>query len=115
MKIADVILIVAILFISFVFLHSSSISNATVVIQYKNKIIGEYPLNTDKKIQFKGDLGKMEIEIKNNKVRMIESNCPLHLCIKEGWVNSPSMPIVCVPNKVIVYIKNKSTQDLITK
>jgi hypothetical protein len=115
MKVSDVVLIVFILAISLFFLHSSNISNPVVVIQHNNKIIGEYPLNVDRKVSFNGSLGKMKIEIKNNKVRMIESNCPLHLCMKEGWVDKPSQPIICIPNKVIVYIKSSKSQDLITK
>jgi hypothetical protein len=115
MKASDVILIVSILTVSLFFLHSTSISNPVVIIQHNNKVIGEYPLNVDKKVYFNGSLGKMGIEIKNNKVRMIESNCPLHLCMKEGWVDKPSQPIICVPNKVVVYIKSSESQDLITK
>ena len=115
MKASDVILIVSILVVSLFFLNSTRISNPVVAIQHNNKIIGEYPLNIDRKVYFNGSLGEMEIEIRNNKVRMIKSNCPLHLCMKEGWVDKPSQPIICVPNKVVVYIKSSKSQDLITK
>ncbi len=115
MKWTDFVLIVVLLVTSVLFITTSKVSNGTVIIQYENKIIGRYPINLDKKITFKGALGKMEIEIKNGKVRMRESKCPLQLCIKQGWISSPSVPIVCVPNKVIVYIKDNAKQDLMTK
>ncbi len=115
MKIADLILIGALLIVAIVFLNSSTNSNSTVVIQYQNKIIGQYPLDVNRKVVFNGALGKMEIQIKNGKVRMLKSNCPLHLCIKQGWISNSSIPIVCVPNKVMIYIKNSKKQDLITK
>jgi hypothetical protein len=115
MKWADILLIVSLLTVSFFFITVSKVTNGTVLIQYENKIIGRYPLDANKKIVFNGALGKMEIEIKNGRVRMIESKCPLHLCVKQGWISSPSVPIVCVPNKIIVYIKNSAKQDLITK
>ena len=115
MKLNDIILIIALLILSLFFLHGSTVSNPIVVIQYQNRIIGEYPLSVNRIVKFNGALGKMKIEIKDKKVRMLESNCPLHLCIKEGWISSPSVPIVCVPNKVVVYIKSSQEQDLMTK
>jgi hypothetical protein len=115
MKWTDLILIVGLLATSVFFITTSKVSNGTVIIQYENKVIGRYPIDINKKVTFEGALGEMAIEIKNGKVRMIESKCPLQLCIKQGWISSPSVPIVCVPNKVIVYIKNNTEQDLMTK
>jgi hypothetical protein len=70
-----------------------------------------YSLNKDRIIHLTGLLGNMAIEIKNNQVRILETNCPEKLCRLRGWVKLTGDSIVCVPNKVIVKIKDKK-QDI---
>jgi hypothetical protein len=50
----------------------------------------------------------IEIEIWNNKVRMLNSTCPDQSCVKQGW--SDNLPIVCVPNEIVLVIKSKKPQ-----
>lgn len=49
-----------------------------------------------------GALGITEFEIKDGKVRIIESPCPNKTCINQGWHS----PIVCLPNNVIISIES---------
>jgi len=58
----------------------------------------------------------MKIEISDSRVRVTESTCPDKLCIKAGWVDTPGIPIVCVPNKTMVIIEGKDRDiDVITQ
>ena len=41
-------------------------------------------------------------EIKDGKVKMIEADCPDHLCMKQPAVGSSGGTIVCLPNKVVI-------------
>jgi hypothetical protein len=41
-------------------------------------------------------------EIKSNKIRMLESDCPDKRCVKQGW--SYKTPIVCLPNHIEIEI-----------
>ncbi|MFW6119641.1 MAG: NusG domain II-containing protein [Petrotogales bacterium] len=79
------------------------------------------------KVSFKIDLAEdgtylvMEgviVEVSNKRMRIKESNCPQQLCVKMGWVSSPGVPIVCIPNKVMVIIEpenNKNDYDVMTQ
>ena len=41
-------------------------------------------------------------EIKNGEVKMIEADCPDHLCLKQRAVDSTGGTIVCLPNKIVI-------------
>ena len=45
------------------------------------------------------------IQIKNQKVKMIQATCPDHLCIKQGTIDKKGSTIVCLPHHLIIEIK----------
>ncbi len=107
---SDIILIIfLILFSGFLFFHNQNKSKSkNVEIYYKNNLIGIYPISKDKIISVDNHI---KVEIKNNKVRMLENNCKRQLCVKQGW--SDSTPIICVPNKVMIKIVSKSKNKML--
>lgn len=62
-------------------------------------------LNKDKIIKVEGTPGYCIFEIKEKKIRAVESTCPDKLCIKQGWVASGGQNIICLPSKIIAEIK----------
>lgn len=65
-----------------------------------------------------GALGTTTIEIKQKKVRIINSPCHQKTCVKMGWKNKNGETIVCVPNKVVVKIvsrRQRQDVDAITR
>ena len=60
---------------------------------------GIYSLAKDQVISI-GDTNVCEI--KNGEVKMIEADCPDHLCLKQRAVDSTGGTIVCLPNKVVI-------------
>lgn len=60
----------------------------------------------------------MTIEVLAGKIRVKDSDCPEKLCIKQGWISSPGIPIVCLPNKIVIEIigtTSSETMDAITR
>ncbi len=58
----------------------------------------------------------LTFEVKDLKVKVIESTCLDKLCVKTGWVNTPGIPIVCVPNKTMIIIESRSSEmDVVTQ
>jgi len=88
----------------------------TVVIELDNKPVYLLPLDKDRIVSVEGPLGKTTIEIKNNKVRFLDSPCHNKLCVHQGWTERGA--IVCLPNKVIVTIdrgkEKKEAIDAVT-
>ena len=70
---------------------------------------GTYSLSKDQVIS----IGNTNVcEIKNGKVKMIEADCPDHLCLKQKAVDSTGGTIVCLPNKVVIEgIEGKKGSD----
>lgn len=56
-------------------------------------------------------LADMTIEIKDSKVRVEKEESPRHRCSRQGWVSTPNLPIVCLPNSVMVIIESDTDSE----
>jgi len=45
------------------------------------------------------------VEVKDNAIGMIDSDCPDKDCVHIGFISRPGQPIVCLPHKIIIEIK----------
>ena len=36
-----------------------------------------------------------------------EASCPDQVCVRQGWISDSSLPIVCLPNKLVIEIVGK--------
>jgi hypothetical protein len=51
-----------------------------------------------------GYQGESYLEVRDGRVRMVDSACPDKLCVKTGWISSPGESIVCLPNRVVIEV-----------
>lgn len=104
----DVILITIIIIICLIMLSfmTNSNSNQSAVIYYNDEIILEVPLNKKEEYQVNGYLGVLLVETDINKVRVKKETSPKHLCSLQGWVDNSYTPIICLPNRIVIKIKN---------
>ena len=65
----------------------------------------EYSAELDGTYTVAGELGPTTFEIKDGRVRIIDSPCPNKTCISQGWHN----PLVCLPNKVIITVEGENS------
>lgn len=49
--------------------------------------------------------GENRVYVQEDLVYMDSANCPDQLCVKQGVIRDGSVPIVCLPNKVVVRIE----------
>lgn len=71
-----------------------------------------YSMDKSQIIKVNGRVGITEIEIKNNKFRFVNSECPTKQCIKSGWFSLPMIPQVCLPNGISAVIQKKSSKSI---
>ncbi|RKX67690.1 hypothetical protein DRP44_01805 [candidate division TA06 bacterium] len=71
-----------------------------VIVEVNGKLLYKLSASTDTIINATGYKGPFKFQIKEGKVRMLDSTCPLHLCVKEGWIAHAGDMIICVPNRV---------------
>ena len=62
----------------------------------------EYSASKDGVYPVEGELGPTTFEIKDGRVRIVDSPCPNKTCISQGWHS----PLVCLPNKVMITVEN---------
>ena len=73
----------------------------TVTVKIDNKVVYEYPLDTDREIVLEHNTAV----IKNGKVYMKEADCKNQICVKTAAISKRGECIVCLPNKVILEIE----------
>ncbi len=51
-----------------------------------------------------GEAGSNTILVEKGRIRVIEADCPDQVCVNQGWISDSSLPIVCLPNRLVVEI-----------
>jgi hypothetical protein len=111
-NIADIVAAVAIVALSITPLFSfsrPSSSGVSAFIYEDGKLVKQADLSVDAVYKVKN----MEIQVENRKIRVLKSDCHHQICAHTGWISSSAQTIVCVPNKVLVEVRdNGSNQGL---
>lgn len=56
------------------------------------------------------------VEIKDHRIRVKEADCPDQTCVKMGWLTSSTMPIVCLPHKLVIeFVDDTGDVDALTR
>lgn len=97
-----IVLVILFLIIEGLFFFKSRKQGQLIEITKDNQIYGYYSLNEDQIIKIDQE---NTIQIKNQKVKMIQATCPDHLCIKQGTIDKKGSTIVCLPHHLIIEIK----------
>lgn len=45
------------------------------------------------------------IEVRPGSIGMVSADCPDLLCVKQGFVHSPTIPITCLPNRLVIQLR----------
>jgi len=111
-KPADLIIPIISLFL--IFSHHSE-KGTTIHVYSNGKEVFVLPLTRDTTIEVQGKIGKSTIQIKQGRVRMLHSPCPLKLCEKQGFISTTGNEIICVPNRIVIRIEGRRDIDEITE
>ena len=71
----------------------------------------EYSAKKDGIYKVGGAIGITTFEIKNGRVRIIDSPCPNKTCVNQGWHS----PLVCLPNNVIITVEKEGEFDAVSE
>ena len=52
------------------------------------------------------------IEAENGRIRVSEANCPDGICVRQGWSGGSAVPIVCLPNRLIIRFENSNAPEV---
>ena len=103
-----IIIVIAVLIFAAGIAGSIVVLNApkknTVIIKSDGKILYTLDLSSepDRTFEIKTDRGENTVEIKDGKIRVLSADCPDKTCVRMGWLESSTMPIVCLPHKLVI-------------
>lgn len=101
-----------IILISIAIINLTKTKGDTAIVYYEDKEILKIDMNIDKEYTVKGYLGDVKIEVKDNKLRVLEEISPNHICSKEGYITDSTKSLVCLPNKIIIKITNAKEENI---
>lgn len=107
LKLGDKILILCLLLLAvvcgFILMSARGLAKFCII-SVDGKDTYKLLLSDPQIIKVNGALGESLIEIRDAKVRMVDSPCGLKICVKQGEICSPVETIICIPNRVMVRI-----------
>ncbi len=114
MRKTDVILIVIILILNTIFLFNvfSFETSTTAVVYYDNNHVMDIDLSKDDVYSLNATNGEVEITVKDGLVAITKETSPLNICSKQGYVNVSKVPLICLPNKVVVEGSNSDVDGV---
>lgn len=98
LTIFDIVLSLLILIFALYLTSTKTFSRAEKITVTADDEIYEYDAKKNGTYTVQGFCGPTTFEIKNGRVRILDSSCPNKTCVHQGW----SSPLVCLPNKVII-------------
>lgn len=118
MTLWDKILIISLIIISIAWLgltvlFYSGEGNKIIEIEVYGDLVERLSLTEDAENIYSFQFGENTgyIEVKDGAVRMLEMDkeiCPDSICSNTGWIKKEYETIVCMPNRIIVNIKEKN-------
>ena len=92
------------------FVRASTSDQVVAIVTYREKEVLRIDLNVDNNYIVKGTLGDVFIEVKDRALRVEKETSPYNLCSIQGWVEFANVPIVCLPNHIVIMIQNSTSQ-----
>ena len=99
---ADIAVLVLVIALSVFFTRNNASKTGDKVSAVADKVRYEYSAQKNGIYTIQGTLGATTFEVKNGKIRILDSPCPEKKCVAQGWAS----PLVCLPNGVIITLEN---------
>lgn len=52
-----------------------------------------------------GPAGTNTVEVEPGRIRVSRADCPDQVCVNQGWISNGVVPIVCLPNGLVIRIE----------
>lgn len=92
------------------FVRATTGSQKIAIVSYREEEVLRIDMSVDQNYTVKGTLGDVFIEVKDKAIRVEKETSPFHICSIQGWVEYANVPIVCLPNHIVIMIQGSSSQ-----
>ena len=97
----------------------SRIQSCVADIYQNGKLILSIPLDQVQEpytLNIEGENGCINcVEIRPGSIGVVAADCPDHLCVKQGFIHSPAIPVTCLPNRLVIClrpVKGTASEDI---
>lgn len=80
---------------------------------YKSVDLSEVKENYE--IEIDSDNHTNVIKVEPNGISIVDADCPDKICISSGVIRDGSIPIICLPNKVVIKIESNEKDEFDSK
>lgn len=113
-----IIVIAAVLLLSmaasaFVLLYHGA--GDTVSVTQDGKVIKRINLDTvtsPYEFVVTGEYGSNTVRVEQGRICVMDASCPDHVCVNTGWISDGAIPIVCLPNKLVIQVDSAADAQL---
>ena len=113
-----IIVIAAVLLLSmaasaFVLLYHGA--GDTVSVTQDGKVIKRINLDTvtsPYEFVVTGEYGSNTVRVEQGRICVTDASCPDHVCVNTGWISDGAIPIVCLPNKLVIQVDSAANAQL---
>lgn len=97
----------------FFFLRVHKEAGQIAVVRVSGNETASYVLTEDRTVTIEGKNGGTNVlVIEDGKAHLSEASCPDKLCVHQGTVSKSGQTIVCLPNEVVVEIRELEKEEL---
>ena len=105
MKKNEIMIIIGLLAASLIgiaafYLFTATDEPLSVRVTRQGEIVAVLPLSEDHTETFADASGSNTLEISAGAAKIVEADCPDHICVKTYPISSPGETIVCLPHKL---------------
>ena len=50
--------------------------------------------------------------VEKGRICIADATCPDHICVRQGWISNGIVPIVCLPNNIVIQIEGAPESDI---
>jgi hypothetical protein len=94
-----------------IFVRYTARETSIVVALVDGKEVFRASLMEDQRFSVDGPLGKTDIQIKDKRVRVVDSPCNKKICVHTGWIDRSYQTIICAPNHVVIRLLRGDDKD----
>ena len=55
-------------------------------------------------LTFEDESGRNIVQVEKGRIRITEADCPDQVCVYQGWISDGTVPIVCLPHRLMIEI-----------
>ena len=56
-------------------------------------------------LTFEDESGSNTVSVEKGRIRVSEADCPDRVCVNQGWISDGTVPVVCLPHRLMVEIR----------